>query len=715
MERGTAPAVLAQGRKTLSYADLAAQTRRLAGQLRASDIRPGDRLAIVLPNGPEAATAFLAVASCASCAPLNPNYIREDFEFYLNDLRAKAVLVDASAPAAVLNAARTLGVRVLRLEPQTSAGEFTLADLHGSVEPDWLGEEETALLLHTSGTTSRPKLVPLTARNLAMSAANIAGTLALSPADRCLNIMPLFHIHGLMAAVLATVHAGASVVCTDGVFASQFFAWLAEFEPTWYTAVPTMHQGILARAAEHSGVIGKAKLRFIRSSSAPLPPLVMKELERTFRVPLIEAYGMTEAAHQMASNPLPPGVRKPGSVGRAAGPEIAIMNDRGDLLGAGETGEVVIRGANVTPGYKRNAAANEAAFTGGWFRTGDQGRMDEDGYLYLTGRLKELINRGGEKIAPKEVDEMLLEHPAVRQAVTFAVPHAQLGEDVAAAVELRSGQLVSESELQAWAAERLPAFKVPRLIRFVDRIPKGPTGKIQRVGLAGRLGIERLDDARPGRYVAPRNELEEQIAAIWRNLFPGTRIGVEDRFEALGGDSLLAARMLNEVGALVGTDLSYQQFVREGTIASLAQAVVGSQGGREVYGLVTLKRGGSQSPLVCVPGHDGSLLGLARMAAMLKVERPVWAFELSRFEETKSIAELARLCVERLRRRQPIGPYALAGVCFGGCLALEMAQALAAQGERVEFLCLIDILNPAWRRSQGLRTVGAARVRQLDS
>jgi acyl-CoA synthetase (AMP-forming)/AMP-acid ligase II len=348
--------------------------------------------------------------------------------------------------------------------------------------------ESTALILHTSGTTSRPKIVPLSQRNICVSAANVAATLALSPADCGLEIMPLFHIHGLIAGLLAPLYAGGSVFCTPGFNALRFFAWMEEANPTWYTAVPTMHQTILTRASHNRDIIARHPLRFVRSSSASMPPQVIAEIEATFHAPLIEAYGMTEAAHQMASNPLA-GRRKPGSVGPAAGPEIAIMDEAGRLLPPQAIGEIVIRGANVTSGYKNNAKANAEAFTGGWFRTGDQGVMDADGYVHLTGRLKEIINRAGEKISPREVDEILMDHPAVAQVVTFAMPHDKLGEDVAAAVVLRDGQAASETELRDFVKSRLAAFKVPRRIVFLHEIPKGATGKLQRIGLAEKLGL----------------------------------------------------------------------------------------------------------------------------------------------------------------------------------------------------------------------------------
>ncbi len=329
--------------------------------------------------------------------------------------------------------------------------------------------------------------MPLTARNLCASARSIATTLALSPADRCLNLMPLFHIHGLVAAVLASLGAGASISCTPGFDALKVFGWLDAVEPSWFTAVPTMHQAILARAERNADIVARTRLRFVRSSSASLPVPVFHRLQETFRCPVLEAYGMTEAAHQMASNRLDR--QKPGTVGPAAGPEIALLGEDGSLLPPGAFGEIAIRGASVTPGYRGNDAANAEAFRDGWFRTGDQGEIDADGFLTIRGRLKEIINRGGEKISPREVDDVLLAHPAVAQAVTFAVPHDKLGEDVAAAIVCAEGHAVEPAELRAFAARSLAPFKVPRVIKVVDEIPKGATGKLQRIGLAAKLGL----------------------------------------------------------------------------------------------------------------------------------------------------------------------------------------------------------------------------------
>ena len=474
----------------MTYAGLRALVDLTVEKLNELGVGRGDRVAIVLPNGPEMATAFISVAAGAAAAPLNPAYREDEFAFYLEDLGAKALIVEAGSESPALSAAQKLGVGLITLMPDARAGAFRLCGDAGpgALRPGPAEADDVALILHTSGTTSRPKIVPLTGANISASARNIASSLELSERDCALNVMPLFHIHGLIAGLAAPLSRGGAVFCTGGFNALKFFAEMEEAKPTWYTAVPTMHQAILARAARNQEIIARHPLRFIRSSSASLPPKVIGELEAAFHAPVIEAYGMTEATHQMASNPLK-GVRKPGSVGIAAGPEIAIMDDGGRLLGRGETGEVVIRGENVTPGYENHPKANAEAFVEGWFRTGDQGVIDAEGYLTLTGRLKEIINRGGEKISPREVDEALMDHPAVLQAVAFAVPHAMLGEDVAAAVVLREGAAATVEELHAFVGRRLAAFKTPRKIVVLAEIPKGATGKLQRIGLAQKLGL----------------------------------------------------------------------------------------------------------------------------------------------------------------------------------------------------------------------------------
>jgi acyl-CoA synthetase (AMP-forming)/AMP-acid ligase II/acetyltransferase-like isoleucine patch superfamily enzyme/acyl carrier protein len=569
-------AIAAPNRQPLPYGRLLRQVEETVGALSSAGLKRNDRVAVVLPNGPEMAVAFLAVASGTTCAPLNPAYTEEEFDFYIADLNARALIVASDMDSPARRVAGKRHVPIIELVPavQAEAGVFKLrsSEFCTCGEFSFARSSDTALVLHTSGTTSRPKIVPLTQANLCSSAFNIASTLALGPKDSCLNIMPLFHIHGLIGAVLSSVAAGASTVCTPGFKSEDFFDWLDAFEPTWYTAAPTIHQAVLARAAANRDTIARRPLRFIRSSSAPLPRQVMKDLEVTFHTQVIEAYSMTEASHQMASNPLTPMRRKPGSVGLPAGPEMGIMDEVGNLLPPGEIGEVVIRGENVTKGYENNPKANQAAFAKGWFRTGDQGKFDFDGYLFLTGRLKEIINQGGEKIAPSEVDEVLTQHSAVAQAATFPLPHPTLGETVAAAVVLKQGAQATDCELRNFAAARLAKFKTPRQILIVDQIPKGPTGKLQRSALATKLG-DLLALQRQANFVAAGSSVEREVAEIWRQLLNVKQVGMRDDFNALGGDSLALATMIFQIEDRFKVTVPIDSFLRSPTVQNLVELI----------------------------------------------------------------------------------------------------------------------------------------------
>jgi oxalate---CoA ligase len=565
----------APGRDPLTYSALYNHVLRTARALRRAGIRRDDAVAVVLPNGPEMATAFLSVCTAGVCAPLNPQYTADEFEFYFSDLPAKALLISGLAESPARDVARRLGLPIIELEwnASSAAGTFNVVgDAAGdTMFPELPEADNVALVLHTSGTTSRPKIVPLTHANLAASASNVATTLELKSADICLNVMPLFHIHGLVAALLASLHAGAGVVCTPGFLAPNFFDWMREFRPTWYSAVPTIHNSVLARAEANSDIVESHRLRFIRSSSASLPATTLEGLEKTFRVPVVEAYGMTEAAHQMASNPLPPALRKPGTVGRAAGPSITILDAEGRQLRAGNRGEVAIKGTNVTGGYARNPDANAATFVDGWLRTGDEGSLDEDGYLTILGRLKEIINRSGEKISPLEVEEVILSHPAVAQAVSFAAPDESLGEEIAAAVVLRSGESLSERQLREFIAARVAYFKVPRRILFMDSLPTGPTGKLQRIGLADKLGISFAAAVNSGsEHVSPRTAVEEILASIWSTLLQTDSPGVHDNFFFAGGDSMLAAQFISQVRDSLSVEISLLSFFDSPRIADVA-------------------------------------------------------------------------------------------------------------------------------------------------
>jgi acyl-CoA synthetase (AMP-forming)/AMP-acid ligase II len=482
------PAVFIPDGPQTTYGELQTQIEAVTAALREGGVRAGEPIAIVLPNSLEFIVTFLATTwARAVAAPLNPGYKVEEFRFYLEDAGAKAVIV-ASGDHPAREAARQLQIaiwecgsdcRLQIADCRLPTDKSAIRNLKSEIpQPD-----DVALFLHTSGTTSRPKGVPLTHGNLMASIANIAATYQLTPRDRSLVVMPLFHVHGLIGATLSTLHAGGAVVVPAKFSASAFWQLASRYGVTWYSAVPTIHQILLARADQDNAPHGG--LRFIRSASSALAPAVFHQMEERFGAPVLEAYGMTEAAHEMASNPLPPGARKPGFVGKGTGVDIVILDEQGQILPAGKQGEVSIRGDNVMHGYLNNPDANQSSFCNGYFRTGDQGVLDEAGYLMLTGRLKELINRGGEKISPLEVDAALLEHPAVAEAVSFAAPDAKYGEEVHAAVVLKGP--ATPAEIQAFCLKRLADFKVPKVIHVTKEVPRTATGKIQRRHLASHF------------------------------------------------------------------------------------------------------------------------------------------------------------------------------------------------------------------------------------
>ena len=469
--------VLPEQNIRVSYGALRAQVEAMADALAAAGIGRGDRVGTALPNGLPAIVSFLAASMAGTAAPLNPAYREEEFRFFLEDTSAKILLLP---PDGAQDVRRAAGDRVpIMTVDVDSTGTARLSGAAGSRPAPPPALDDIALILHTSGSTGRPKRVPLTHANLSISTRNVARGYALTPDDVSLCVMPLFHVHGLVASTLATLASGGTVVVPGKFSPLSFWRVARDHGVTWYSAVPTLHQLLLARVEPGAArPAGAEKLRFIRSCSASLPPQVMHDLEAAFGAPVLEAYGMTEAAHQMSTNPLPPGRRLPGSVGVGADVRVSIMDAEGRHLAAGERGEVVIQGPNVTSGYENNPEANATAFTDGWFRTGDQGLLDEQGYLTLVGRLKEMINRGGEKISPREIDEVLLAHPSVSEAVCFGVPHKTWGEDVAAVVVLR--EPATEADLLAYCKERLADFKRPKQIYITDTIPRTATGKIQR-------------------------------------------------------------------------------------------------------------------------------------------------------------------------------------------------------------------------------------------
>ena len=485
------PCLFDEDELEITYEDLAKNIEMIGTQLSSIDMKDNKICALVLPNGIDMAISFLALANFVTVSPLNPNYTKEEFLFFLQDLNCEFIIANHNASNALVESAKQLGIKLFYLNDNASENGLSIKSLQASSTSllDQNKGDDSCLILHTSGTTSRPKQVQLSCINIISSALNIADVLNLKQTDKGLNIMPLFHIHGLIASLLSSIVTGSSLVCTNGFNALNFYGNINTFKPTWITAVPTMYQAILSRASRNKEIIKAANLRLLRSSSAAMPIATIESLENVFECPVIEAYGMTEASHQMASNFLD-SVRKPGSVGKPAGPDIALFKDNKIISSEHTVGEIVIKGTNVTKGYKNNEKANNENFFDGWFKTGDLGRFDEDGFLFISGRIKEIINKGGEKISPQEVDEALMKHEAIFQAVCFSVKHEKLGEDIAAAVVLKEGKTVDTKELRTYLSDLITTFKIPRQILILSEIPKGNTGKIQRIGLAKKLGLE---------------------------------------------------------------------------------------------------------------------------------------------------------------------------------------------------------------------------------
>jgi acyl-CoA synthetase (AMP-forming)/AMP-acid ligase II len=597
-----APALLAPARPAASYRMIAACITQLGQALADNGVRAAHRVAVALPNGPELAAALVGVASHAICVPLDPLRTEAEFRATLEHLGVDALIVPETGAAPARLAAASLGIPCLDARTTAPARVLELSGATARIgEASKVPAPDVALLLQTSGTTSRAKRVPLTHAMLLHSAASIGASLRIGPNDRCLSVMPLFHVHGLVGALLASLHAGASVACVPAFEAGRFVEWLRAFSPSWYTAVPTIHQAILDEIRQCPTQARPRGLRFVRSSSAALPPRVARALEAALGVPVIEAYGMTEATHQIACQPLPPEARRPGSVGRAAGAEIAIVDATGMPLPPGTSGEIVVRGDAVIVAYDAEPGVNAAAFRDGWLRTGDVGTLDDDGVLRITGRLKEMINRGGAKIAPQEVEAALLECDDVLECAVFAVPHATLGEDAIAAVVAKPGACIVGEVVRQALFGRIAESRIPSRVLVVDALPKGPTGKILRLDVARILGERlRID------YAAPREGLESTVAALFAEVLETDVVGRNDNFFVLGGDSLRGGQLVARIRSRLAVELAPAALFRHPTPAELASEIARTSSGRHALDA----RAGEISP-----SGDDEAIPLAQVAA----------------------------------------------------------------------------------------------------
>ncbi len=755
-EQPDAPAILSLDRALLSYGGLQALVSRVGDQLRAAGYSPQDRIALVLPNGPTMATACLSVSAAVSCVPLNPDYTETEMRGLFELLRVDALITSSKVSPASRNAAVGLRLAIFEVTagPNSEAGMFSLLEAvqagdpsgapgaerrisHPNVKPtpnrnpsrengaarpnDSL--DEIAFVLHTSGSTSRPKVVPLSHRNLLASADNVADSLELGPTDCCVHMLPLFHVGALVDLLLAPLSRGGAVVCCEEISSQLFFEALDRFKPSWFQGVPTMLRDLRDRARDLDRAGGGNSLRLIRSVSASLPRALLEEIEATLATPVIEIYGMTETSGLITSNSLSSEERQAGSVGRASGPRVAIMDEAGMLLGAGFAGEVVVRGETVMSGYESAESDMSDCFVGPWFKTGDVGRLDTEGQLFLSGRIKEIINRGGEKISPGEIDEVASLYPNVFEAAAFAIPHLSLGEEVALAVVPRSREGVDAAGLLRFLSERLAAFKVPRAVYTLDAMPRGGSGKLQRHRLAEVSGALSASIVRP-HWIEPKGDLARRIAGMWQRALSVPNVGLMDNFFDLGGDSLKAAGLVAELEADRGEPVPLTALVGAPTLGEFVECVsnlcakepgtsvsgpeetpegIPSDLYRGLVGFLSAWHGERPHPESLLVGRNTrgtrpplfwglqAFSEFESLADHLDPDQPVYGLRslyLTKRRGPEANRELASYYVREIRRLSPSGPYWLGGFCEGGKIAFEIARQLREEGKEVALLCL---------------------------
>ncbi|MCC6393807.1 MAG: AMP-binding protein [Bryobacterales bacterium] len=684
-----APCIVCPDREALSYGALHSHARKVERFLREAGLSRSSRIAAALPNGPETSVAFLCFSASCAYAPLNPAERQPFFEAAFRRLEPSAVLVSAESPSQARAAAQSLCLPLIEIHPLPSgpAGLFEMrisecSTLSDAVAP---APADLALLLPTSGSTSEPKFVMHSHRTILNAARTLAHSFRLDSTDLCLNISPLFHSLGLTGGVLMSTVSGGAVIASPRFEPDLFYEWMDVFKPTWFSAVPSVLESLLAAASRHPHVLGRGRIRFLRTAAAPMNPSAAAELEICFRAPLIHVYGMSEAP-PISIQPFE--CRKRGSVGVAAGLEVVIRNHDGAPVPPGETGEVTVRGEHVAVGYYRDEDATRRAFRDGWFHTGDCGYQDSEGHLFLTGRLHDLINRGGEKVSPREVESVFQSHPDVFDAIAFPVQHPGLGEEVALAVVPAHDSSISPVQLQRYATSRLAFHKIPRRFLFLERIPLLPTGKPDR-RLLPRL-LERHPAAPPAQpHVPPRTPNERLLADAWVKALGAGDPGIHVSFFESGGDSLATVAFLAAVSHAFHRDTLPLGFLFEApTIAEMA-ALLSADAPFTQPDILPLQPAGARAPLFLI----GAGFEFRHLTSLLGPDQPVFSIRVpdaGDLADDFSVERAADRCVHALKSFQPHGPYQLSGWCFSAVLAFEMARQLTRHGEQVSFLGLID-------------------------
>lgn len=706
--------------RAMNYGELRSSIRRTVARLNGAGYGRGDRLATVFGSGAEQLAALVSLMTGFTLVPINPNSKDAELERHLRWTGAKAVVVDGGAACPAAAVARRLGIEVYELVKEGSEGKIAFGlkgrgmDAPITAQPQFTGADDTIAVFATSGTTAKPKLVPLRHFNVRWAHQYYQNNCRLTEGDRYLSFLPMFYAFGLLTPLLALANGGC-VVCAPGFDPGRFYEWLGRSRATWLAAGPTNYQAILEQASENAEVVRGSRLRLIMTGNAVMPEVVMERLEALFRAPVMEVYAMTEAVI-ITCAPLGPGKGKRGSAGISWGTEVAIMGEGGTLLPTGAMGEIVIRGKVVMGGYENDDRANALAFRDGWFRTGDVGFLDGDGFLFIKGRIKDMINRGGEKVVPQEVEEVLLAHPAVKEAVVFPVKHQRLGEDVVAAVVPRDGVGASDSDLMIHVSKKLALYKVPSRIVMVTELPKGATGKLSRVAMAESLGLA-AGATEPAGYEEPRSETEARLVRLLEGVFTGVRVGVKDNFFDLGGYSLMAVRLFAEIDKEFGVTLPLSTLFQHPTVEGMAAFLEGWHGlpWRHV---IPLQTNGSGVPLFLVHGGDGDILNYKDLVQALGNGRRIFGIQArgldGKEEPDVSVVPMAREYLKEVTRVYPGGSCHLMGFSAGGVIAFEMARQLEAEGRRAAFVGIIDMDPPEKDQWLLRRSIRRTFFRQLS-
>ncbi len=686
------PAVLSTRYAALDHRGLQQVIEQTRRQLRQAGFGRDARIGVMLPEAPQAAVAIIAIACSAVAVPLDPRLGTVELDQFLQQLPLDALLIASDGDQQGRRAAERHGLPLICAEAaEDGSPALQLAmPVAAQPAPDELPEPDApAFILRSSGTTALPKLIPFTHRNMLTAARKWQRWFGLNDGDRCLCVSAPYYSHGLKVTILTPLLGGGSVAFPLSPAVVDVHEWFETLRPSWYSAGPALHLAILEAARAHPEGLGQQRPRFASSGGAPLGQEIIDSFERTLGFPLLEHYGSSEAA-QIAANT--PDARKPGTVGRPWPETLSIVGEDGQPVAPGERGEIRVRGATVMPGYLGDETLNHEALRDGWFHTGDIGSLDEEGFLHLHGRLREVINRGGEKVSLSEVDAALLRHPAVAEAAAFGVPHQRLGQDVAAAVVLRPAMAVTGAELQRFLRDELVYFKVPRRVQIVEALPRGLTGKVLRHRLADDYVQQRSERARLATGAVAASQLEQDVLAIWRRLLKTDAVGPEDNFLDSGGDSLLATEMLTELEQMLGRVIPESVLVEAETARELALRLENLAS--HVIPVIDFNAQAGRQSLFWFHGdfaHGGYYI--RRLARLLGPQQPLTAIAPHGMGDEaipESVQQMARERLPLILERQPQGPYRIGGYCNGALVAFEAARMLREAGHSVEIVALID-------------------------